>query len=220
MLTGASMGGYHSVNIYLRRPDIFGGCFSMSGLFHAGYFFPNYTDMQVYYNSPVDYMRNMPYDHPLVEQYRRGRIVICCGQGAWEDEAKVDARCLKAEFERLNNQTIKEKIEEISDFIELISQKLDEKQAIVALQTGLSLLNKNRKDCILKAKNALKEDGIYGEKTKASLYEACKNYNSRVIKKYILKGVLNNIIFNTKNEDKIDTQKLLNETKLSLEEKI
>ena len=102
MLTGASMGGYHSVNIYLRRPDIFGGCFSMSGLFHAGYFFPNYTDMQVYYNSPVDYMRNMPYDHPLVDQYRRGRIVICCGQGAWEDEAKVDARCLKAEFERLN----------------------------------------------------------------------------------------------------------------------
>ena len=125
-----------------------------------------------------------------------------------------------SEYERLNNQTIDEKIEEISDFIELISQKLDEKQAIVALQTGLSLLNKNRKDRIIEAKNILKKDGIYGEKTKASLYETCKNYNSRVIKKYILKGVLNNIIFNTKNEDKIDTQKLLNETKLSLEEKI
>lgn len=125
-----------------------------------------------------------------------------------------------SEFERLNNQTINEKIEEISVFIELISQKLDEKQAIIALQTGLSLLNKNRKDCIIEAKNALKEDGIYGEKTKASLYEACKNYNSRVIKKYILKGVLNNIIFNTKNEVNIDTQKLLQNTKLSLEEKI
>ena len=125
-----------------------------------------------------------------------------------------------SEFERLNNQTIKEKIEEISDFIKFIAQKLDEKQAIIALQTGLSLLNKNRKDCIIEAKNALKEDGIYGEKTKASLYEACKNYNSRVIKKYILKGVLNNIIFNTKNESKIDTQKLLQNTKLTLEEKI
>ena len=124
------------------------------------------------------------------------------------------------EFERLNNQTSSEKIEEILDFIKFIAQKLDEKQAIVALQTGLSLLNKNRKDCIIEAKNALKEDGIYGEKTKASLYEACKNYNSRVIKKYILKGVLNNIIFNTKNEAKIDTQKLLQNTKLSLEEKI
>ena len=125
-----------------------------------------------------------------------------------------------SECERLNNQTINEKIEEILNFIELISQKLDEKQAIIALQTGLSLLNKNRKDCIIEAKNALKEDGNYAEKTKTSLYEACKNYNSRVIKKYILKGVLNNIIFNTKNEDKIDTQKLLQNTKLTLEEKI
>ena len=125
-----------------------------------------------------------------------------------------------SEFERLNNQTNNEKIEEILDFIELITQKLDEKQAIVALQTGLSLLNKNRKDCIIEAKNILKEDGIYGNKTKASLYEACKNYNSRVIKKYILKGVLNNIIFNTKNEVNIDTQKLLQNTKLFLEEKI
>ena len=125
-----------------------------------------------------------------------------------------------SEFERLNNQTINEKIEEILDFIKFIAQKLDEKEAIIALQTGLSLLNKNKKDCIIEAKNALKEDGIYGNKTKASLQEACKNYNSRVIKKYILKGVLNNIIFNTKNEPTIDTQKLLNDTKIFLEEKI
>ena len=124
------------------------------------------------------------------------------------------------EFKRLNNQTVYEKIEEILDFIKFIAQKSDEKQAIIALQTGLSLLNKNRKDCIIKAKNVLKEDGIYGNKTKASLQEACKNYNSRVIKKYILKGVLNNIIFNTKNELNIDTQKLLYDTKLCLEEKI
>ena len=77
-----------------------------------------------------------------------------------------------SEFERLNNQTSSEKIEEILDFIRFIAQKLDEKEAIIALQTGLSLLNKNRKDCIIEAKNALKEDGIYGEKTKASLCEA------------------------------------------------
>ena len=102
ILTGASMGGYHCVNFYLRRPDIFGGCLSLSGLFHAGYFFPNYTDMNVYYNSPNDFMRNMPYDHPLVEQYRQGKIVICCGQGNWEDEAKEDAWALDRDFKRLN----------------------------------------------------------------------------------------------------------------------
>ena len=101
MLSGASMGGYHCVNFYLRRPDLFGGCFSMSGLFHAGYFFPNYNDVDIYYNSPVDYLPNMSPDHPLLEQIRRGKIVLCCGQGAWEDEAKADAWSLEREFARL-----------------------------------------------------------------------------------------------------------------------
>lgn len=102
ILTGASMGGYHSVNLYLRRPDLFGGCLSLSGLFHAEYFFENYDDLDIYYNSPTDFLPNMDYNHPLVEQYRKGTIIICCGQGAWEDEAKVDARILKEQFERLN----------------------------------------------------------------------------------------------------------------------
>ncbi len=102
MLTGCSMGGYHSVNLYLKRPDLFGGCLSMAGLFHAGYFFGPYDNLDVYYNSPVDYMPNMPYDHPLVEQFRKGRIIICCGQGAWEDDSKADAWALQAQFERLN----------------------------------------------------------------------------------------------------------------------
>lgn len=47
MLAGMSMGGYHCVNLYLRRPDLFGGCLSLSGLFHAGYFFPNYDDVDI-----------------------------------------------------------------------------------------------------------------------------------------------------------------------------
>ena len=101
MLTGASMGGYHCVNLYLKRPDLFGGCLSLSGLFHAGYFFEGYNDLDVYYNSPVDFLPNLPADHPLVEQYRKGRIIICCGQGAWEADAKTDARILKAQFDRL-----------------------------------------------------------------------------------------------------------------------
>ena len=101
MLTGASMGGYHCVNFYLRRPDLFGGCLSLSGLFHASYFFENYNDLDVYYNSPTDFLPGMSPDHPLVDMYRRGNIIICCGQGAWEDEAKEDARILREQFARL-----------------------------------------------------------------------------------------------------------------------
>lgn len=102
MTTGASMGGYHAVNFYLRRPDIFEGCLSLSGLFHATYFFPHYHDEIIYYNSPTDFMVNLDIQHPYVNEYRKGTIIICCGQGAWEDEAKVDARILKDQFERLN----------------------------------------------------------------------------------------------------------------------
>ena len=28
----------------------------------------------------------MSYDHPYVEMYRHCDIILCCGQGAWEDE--------------------------------------------------------------------------------------------------------------------------------------
>ena len=48
------------------------------------------------------------------------------------------------EFIRLNNQTVNEKISEIFDFIEVITNILDKKQATIALQTGLGLLNKSK----------------------------------------------------------------------------
>lgn len=102
MTTGASMGGYHAVNFFLRRPDIFQGCLSLSGLFHASYFFEDYCDEMIYYNSPTDFMANMDEHHPYVQIYRNRDIIICCGQGAWEDEAKEDARLLKEQFNRLN----------------------------------------------------------------------------------------------------------------------
>ena len=35
---GASMGGGHAVNFYLRRPDIFNGTIALSGLYSSGMF--------------------------------------------------------------------------------------------------------------------------------------------------------------------------------------
>lgn len=102
MTTGCSMGGYHAVNFFLRRPDIFGGCLSLSGLFHASYFFENYNDETIYFNSPTDFLPNLDIHHPYVDLYRSSQIIICCGQGAWEDEAKADAIHLKSQFNRLD----------------------------------------------------------------------------------------------------------------------
>ena len=72
------------VNLYLRRPDVFCGCLALSGIYTAHYGFGNYMDELVYMNSPVDYMKNFPEDHPYMQLYRSQKAVICCGQGDWE----------------------------------------------------------------------------------------------------------------------------------------
>ena len=74
------LGATHAVNLYLRRPDIFCGCLALSGIYTAHYGFGDYMDELVYQNSPVDYMRNFPTDHPYMELYRNQKAVICCGQ--------------------------------------------------------------------------------------------------------------------------------------------
>ena len=63
---GCSLGATHAVNLYLRRPDVFCGCLALSGIYTAHYGFGNYMDELVYMNSPVDYMKNFPEDHPYM----------------------------------------------------------------------------------------------------------------------------------------------------------
>lgn len=84
--TGCSMGGFHSANIALRRPDLFDGCISMSGFFKAELFFGGYMDNNLYNNSPVHYIGGMSPDHPYVGMYNNSNFRIVSGQGAWEEE--------------------------------------------------------------------------------------------------------------------------------------
>lgn len=84
--TGCSMGGTHAVNFMFRRPDVFGGVISLSGYFDSDIFFGGYCDDLVYANSPIKFLQGMSYNHPYVEMYRKCKIILCCGQGAWEDE--------------------------------------------------------------------------------------------------------------------------------------
>lgn len=86
LVTGNSMGAAHAVNFFLRRPDIFDSVIALSGLYSADFFFNGYYDDLVYLNSPLDYMRNLPLDHPYIQLYNESKIILCVGQGAWEDE--------------------------------------------------------------------------------------------------------------------------------------
>ena len=81
---GCSLGATHAVNLYFRWPEIFTGLLALSGIYTGSYGFGSYMDSRVYENSAVDYLRNMPADHPYIEQYNRNRGVICIGQGPWE----------------------------------------------------------------------------------------------------------------------------------------
>ena len=82
---GASMGAAHAVNFYLRRPDLFNGTIALSGVYSARMFFGDYMDDLVYRNSPCDYMRNLPADHPYIDMYNHAdKFIMCCGQGDWE----------------------------------------------------------------------------------------------------------------------------------------
>lgn len=95
LTTGCSLGGLHAVNFLLRRPELFGGVVSLSGIYHSRWYFGDYCDDLVYINSPIQYLDQMPYDHPYAELYRHRDIVLCCGQGAWESESGQDTRRLQ-----------------------------------------------------------------------------------------------------------------------------
>lgn len=90
--TGCSMGGFHATNFMLRRPDLFDGCIALSGAYDMSMFIENYMDENFYNNSPVYYMRGMPSDHPYIEQYNNSKIIICSGQGAWEEDLLIGNR--------------------------------------------------------------------------------------------------------------------------------
>ena len=91
---GCSMGATHAGNFFFRRPDIFDGMIGLSGIYNGQFFIGDYCDDLVYANSPVLFLSNMPQDHPWMELYHQSNIILCCGQGAWEDDLLYSTRVL------------------------------------------------------------------------------------------------------------------------------
>ncbi|MCI6548037.1 MAG: alpha/beta hydrolase-fold protein [Coriobacteriaceae bacterium] len=83
---GCSLGATHALVAFLRRPDLFQGVIALSGAYDAQFFFGDWMNTTLYFNSPVHFLPNTPHDHPYIDLYNRREIVLCCGQGAWEEE--------------------------------------------------------------------------------------------------------------------------------------
>jgi esterase/lipase superfamily enzyme len=82
---GASFGALHSMNLFLKRPDIINGAISMSGVYDLTEYTKGYWDEQVYYNSPIHYIPNLN-DHWYLEKIRASHhIHIYTGSGNYED---------------------------------------------------------------------------------------------------------------------------------------
>lgn len=84
IVTGASFGALHSMNLFLKRPDLINGAIAMSGVYDLTEYTDGYYDDQVYYNSPIHYIPNLN-DHYVLEQIRRGKLIMATGQGSYED---------------------------------------------------------------------------------------------------------------------------------------
>jgi esterase/lipase superfamily enzyme len=81
---GASFGAFHSMNLFLKRPDLLQGVIAMSGVYDLMEYTDGFYDEQVYYNSPIHYTPNLN-DHDTLEKIRKGKIIIATGSGAHED---------------------------------------------------------------------------------------------------------------------------------------
>lgn len=95
---GCSMGATHSVICALRRPDLFQGCVALSGVYDASFFFGSWSNETLYYNNPCAFLPEMPADHPYVRLYNERQLVLCVGQGAFEEEGVRTLRVLDEAF--------------------------------------------------------------------------------------------------------------------------
>ncbi len=101
MVCGVSMGAFHALNLALKYPDKFDRALCLSGIYTMEHFIKHYQCESTYLNSPVDYMHNLALQHPLTQAIRENTIILCSGQGDYEQDGLHDLWLLRQEFERL-----------------------------------------------------------------------------------------------------------------------
>lgn len=97
--TGCSMGGYHAANFFFKHPDMFGTVIAISGFYNLKLLLGDQIDDLVYFNSPNLFLKNLE-DSVILNQFRFSRIVVCSGQGAYEEQMLEETLTLKAILEQ------------------------------------------------------------------------------------------------------------------------
>jgi esterase/lipase superfamily enzyme len=85
IICGASLGALHSMNLFLKRPDLIDGVIAMSGVYDLSEYTNGFWDDQVYFNSPLHYMPNLTDGWYLNQIRKSSHIHILTGSGDYED---------------------------------------------------------------------------------------------------------------------------------------
>lgn len=82
---GASFGALHSMNLFLKRPDLINGVIAMSGVYDLVEYSKGFFDDQVYFNSPQHYVPNLQDEWYLSQIKNSHHIHLLSGSGDYED---------------------------------------------------------------------------------------------------------------------------------------
>lgn len=82
--TGCSFGAYHAANFFFRHPDVCSGLIALSGVYSLDFSVGECCDDEIYFNDPLKYLPNLK-DAWYLDKFNASDIIICVGQGAYED---------------------------------------------------------------------------------------------------------------------------------------
>ncbi|MDL1900292.1 esterase [Anaerolineae bacterium CFX9] len=91
---GASFGAYHAMNFGLKHPDRVRRILAMSGIYNITRFTGGYSDDNVYFNNPVDYIPN-EHDSTRLSQLQSLDVIMATGR---EDRLIESARDLSGKL--------------------------------------------------------------------------------------------------------------------------
>ena len=92
---GVDTGAYQAVNCRLRRPEVFGGAIGLSGLYDMSRFLGSAEDDLVLRNAPLAYLTETGLvDKKAFAKAEENDLILCAGQGSYEEEAQADTRAL------------------------------------------------------------------------------------------------------------------------------
>ena len=92
---GVDLGAYQAVNCRLRRPTLFAGAVGMGGIYDLSRFWGAENDDLVLRCSPLLYLQENGIANKLaLVKAEENSLILCAGQGAYEDDAKADTQAL------------------------------------------------------------------------------------------------------------------------------